>query len=268
MKLLLSFFFVLSAALSHPLYSEIIETQNFCQIANYITPSTLVILDIDDTLLIPKQTLGTDVWFSDRLKYLRSKKQDKQETFKQALREWEAIRKITEIELVESETDQIIYNLQARKIPVMGLTTQGLAMSVVTPQQLLSLNIDLKKSAPSDEDFFFISERGILYIQGILFTDGTSKGKALVSFLKRINLSPPHILFINDKYSHLKDVQKALKETNIKYTGLRYGYGDARAASYSRDVADIQMRMSNFERIISDEEAKEILEKQQEALAL
>ncbi len=182
-----------------PLFSQIIETAHFSEIVQYIEEDTLVLLDIDDTLLIPVQTLGTDVWFCDRLKACGS--------LDQALAEWEAIRQLTKVKIVEEGTAEIIADLQNKNIPVMCLTTQGLALATCTVNQLRTLDIDLTKTAPSNEDFYFINKHGNLYRDGVLFTSGTPKGKSLLKLLDLMGYFPKRIVFINDKATHIFDVE-------------------------------------------------------------
>ena len=112
-----------------------------------------------------------------------------QDAIEKALAEWEAVRHVTKVQLVEEGTDQIIAQLQQEKYVVMGLTTQGLSLATRTVQQLASLQIDLLKTAPSRQDQYFISEHGVLYRHGLLFTSGTPKGEALLKLLNRINLT-------------------------------------------------------------------------------
>ena len=75
-----------------------------------------MLLDIDDTLLIPAQTLGTDVWFYERLKYHQNKEIERSKALDRALSEWEAVRQLTEVVLVEEGTEKIVQDLQQKQI--------------------------------------------------------------------------------------------------------------------------------------------------------
>lgn len=238
----------------------IIETSHFCEINEHITPQTLVILDIDDTLLIPTQTLGTDVWFLYRIIENEKLGLPKKKAFERALAEWEATRHITQVKLVEIGTDTIIDNLQKQNLMVIGLTSQGLALATRTVQQLNDLNIDLIRTAPSKEDLYFNNgAHGVLYRQGIIFTSGTKKGKALLTWLDTNDLHPERILFINDKLTHLRDVEEDIEARGINFIGLRYNYSDDRVKNFRKDIADIQWKYSTFQHILSDEEAEALL---------
>lgn len=244
---------------SATLTGKIVETKHFSEILNFVTPETLLILDIDDTLLIPSQTLGTDVWFISRMKEYQENGDSYSQALEKALAEWEAVRLITKVKIVEQGTEKIIADLQGMNIKVMGLTTQGLTLATRTKNQLLSLNIDLSKTAPSKDDHYFINNHGVLYRQGILFTSGTPKGAALLKLLDIIGYQPNHIIFINDKETHLRDVEDGIKGRNIDFVGLRYNFSDQRVANFRREIADIQWKNSTFDRLLTDEEAEEML---------
>lgn len=255
--LFLIFFFSIT---SQDIQGEVIETESFAKIINHANLETLVILDIDDTLLIPAQTLGTDVWFVSRLKHHSKAINDPSLALDRALSEWEAIRHITKVKIVEEGTEEIIDRMQKNHIMIMGLTTQGLALATRTVMQLRSLNIDLSKTAPSVQDQYFINgHQGVLYRQGILFTSGTHKGEALIKFLNTIHYYPKRIVFINDKKTHLQEVEKSSIAQNIDFIGLRYNYSDQRVANFNQEIADIQWSHSSFNHILSDEEAVSLL---------
>lgn len=240
-------------------YADIVEIGKFHEVENYICPDTLFIVDIDDTLLIPVQTLGTDVWFLSRLQYhlLYS---DQDQALDRALAEWEAVRHLTQVKILEEGTAEIIQKLQNKKIALIGLTTQGLALTTRTIEQLQSLSIDLSLTAPSAEDYYFMNgKQGVLYKKGILFTAGTSKGEALLKLLDKVGDAPQHVVFINDKKTHLEEVEKSVESRNISFTGLRYSYSDQRVAHFSQEIADIQWKYSTFEHLLSDEEAYSLL---------
>jgi hypothetical protein len=257
MKKTIYFLLLSCVSVYFPLCSHIIETPHFSDILNYINPNTLVILDIDDTLLLPTQTLGTDAWFLHRLKY----HQDNQApaALDKALAEWEAIRHLTHVKIVEEGTEKVIEAMQKRGITVMGLTTQGLALATRTINQLRTLHIDLTKTAPAPEDHYFINQQGVLYRQGVLFTSGSPKGPALLKLLAILNYCPEHVIFINDKATHLKDVESSVIEKGIDFLGLRYNYSDERVANFNPEIAEIQWKHSTFMHILSDQEAEEIL---------
>lgn len=235
-----------------------IETAHFSDINKYLKPNTLVVLDIDDTLLIPVQTLGSDVWFNSRFQHYLASEPTKEDALDKALGDWEAVRHLTKVKIVEEGTQEVISKLQAQKIPVMALTTQGLALATRTVLQLRSLGIDLRPTAPANEDYYFMNQHGVLFRSGILFTSGTPKGPAIAKLLSLIDFHPDRIVFINDKMTHLKDLETGVLALGIEFIGLRYSYRDNEIKAYRPEIAEIQWKYSTFERILSDAEAEEL----------
>lgn len=243
--------------LSSSLSGAIFEAPCFSDILKEADKKTLVLLDIDDTLMIPVQSLGSDVWFRYRKEELEKGGITSKEALEKALSEWEAIRHLTKMKLVEPGIDQVVAKMQKEGFLIMGLTTQGLALATRTVQQLISLGIDLSLTAPSSENHYFQNNHGVLYRQGILFTSGTHKGKAILKFLREVELSPKKIVFINDKQTHLQEVEGEVEKAGISFVGLRYSASDERVNAFDPAIAEIQF--APFKKLLSDEEAEAVL---------
>jgi len=243
------------------LSAEIIEFSSFKDLSSHIAQDTLLILDIDDTLLVPVQMLGCDEWFQHRCRQWRQNGETPKTAFEKALAEWVGVRHISDMELVEWGTDELIRDAQKSGVHVMGLTTQDFSTSFPTTRHLNKQNIDLSLTAPSAKDHYFqIVQKGVLYKNGILFTDGSHKGKALFHLLDLIGYQPAHIVFVNDKASHLTEIETVAQEKDIAFVGLRYSYSDARKAAFRPEVAEYQFHNSSFNRLLSDKEAMQRLE--------
>ncbi|MDX8431496.1 MAG: DUF2608 domain-containing protein [Candidatus Algichlamydia australiensis] len=251
MRLGIKFFLLLPLVL----FGKVIEVQHFKELLTHISKDTLILLDIDDTLLIPKQMLGSDIWFNYRWREYQKMGMSRGDALEKSLAEWNAIRHLTEMEIVEPGTKEIISQMQDEGYTVMGLTTQGIAMATRTSMQLKDLGIHLVRTAPSKNGHYLnINEHGVLFREGVLFTSGTPKGKALFALLYTLGYYPKEIVFINDKLAHLHDIEEEAEKNKIKYCGLRYAYSDARKKAFRVDVADYQFCHSTFDRICSDEE--------------
>ena len=252
----MSKFILLTLLFFTALQAKIFEIQNFKQVISYLDKETILILDIDDTLLITEHMLGCEEWRLDRLKKCE-KKMDPLEAFEKSLAEWEAIRHLSKMEIVEPGTEVIVRDLQTQGYSIMALTTQGLALATRTSQQLKANGFDLTLTAPFDEDCFFtLKHHGVLYRNGILFTSGRPKGEAFFQCCEKMNYQPKRIVFVNDRESHLEDLEKTANLKRVEFIGLRYAYSDAKKASFCPEIAEFQFTHSSFDRIVSDEEAK------------
>lgn len=247
---------LLGAATLGSLDAQIIELDHFADMTKYVDADTLVLLDIDDTILVPKQMLGSDEWFCAQLQRNRETTSSREEALEQTLAQWEAIRMITKMELVEPGTNDVIAMLQHRGHCVMGLTTQGFTLATRTSRQLAREGIFFTKTAPTREEHYLqLNGHGVLFRNGILFTSGTSKGESLFRWLDQVGITPQRILFVNDKESHLRDVERGAEKHHVPFVGLRYAYSDARKRAFSMEIADYQLLYSTFNYLMSDEEA-------------
>ncbi len=249
----ISRFLFVFCALPFCLFGKIVEVQNFRELLSHIKKDSLVLLDIDDTLMIPVQMMGSDVWFQHLWERYQKQGLSRADALEKSLAEWNAVRHVTEMEVVERGTQELVEKMQKEGFTVMGLTTQGLALATRTSRQLRALGIDLVKTAPSkDGHYLNIHKHGALFREGILFTSGTPKGKTLFAFLETIGYTPKHIVFLNDKQTHLRDVEQEAEIKGVGYIGLRYAYSDSRKEAFQKEIADYQFRHSTFDCLLSD----------------
>ncbi|MFV0340051.1 MAG: DUF2608 domain-containing protein [Parachlamydiaceae bacterium] len=251
-------FFAFLLAASAFIEGAIVEVHNFNQIEDYVTPNTLIVFDIDNTLMQLKQQLGSDEWFYHRMNHYTQESKSPTDALELALNEWESIQHLASVDPVESETAALVRSLQER-FSAIGLTTRGLGLATRTIQQLNSIDINLAlHPISSDEIHFMVSNEGILYRKGILFTAGRHKGECLRLLLESADFQPERVLFINDKKSHILPVESFCESHGIEFIGLRYGFLDEKVNNYNPDIAEVQWQ--HFGKILSDSEATLLLD--------
>lgn len=239
------------------LFANIIESMTIYDVDKNHQEETLVIYDLDNTLIQLNQLLGSDQWFYYRFKQLIEKLGDKDLALERAIAEWIAAQTLSKVSIVEEGSAELIKEQQERGIKIMGLTTRDCSMSMCTQRQLKELNIDLTPTAPSAKEHFFAKgKKGILFRNGVLYTSGSHKGECFRKFLELVDYKPKRVIFINDKYANIKEVADICYEDKIPFLGLRYGYLDEKIAKFDLEIAEIQMY--NFGNILSDEEAYQI----------
>lgn len=244
-------------------FSSINEIRQFKEVLNYIQPNSLVICDIDNTLLEPAQLLGSDQWFTYRRNQKIEEGFTNHQAIEHALIEFLGIQNCTKVNPVEPSTPSVIDTLQAHEeILVMGLTTRGIGLSFTTAKQLNSIGIDLVHKSPTYDEIHFMNPRGNIFRNGILFTSGTHKGTSLFKFFNKIDYAPEHIVFIDDKLLHIKEVQAECERNGVSFVGLRYGFLDEKVKNFSPEIVEVQMK--EFGKIMSDQEALLLIDSQEE----
>lgn len=223
-------------------FSQVREINFMEEIIQEIDGDTLVIFDIDNTVIEPTGQVGSDQWYY----YLAQKFQSLEnlslgDAHYKAERLWNTAQSYIKTQAVEEQTPQIIARLQERNIPVMALTARSREIAEITRQQLSESNINFQKSSPK----YNYAHNSTRYEGGILYQgEGFDKGKTLVEFLRHTNLKPKKIVFIDDKEKNTNNVNRALQELDIIHVEFRYGRTDEK-------VREFQAKFLKLERSIS-----------------
>lgn len=232
--------------------SLVVESNHISDMIQYLSPGTLIILDIDNTVLAPAQSLGSDQWAWDRVKQLKSKLTD-QEAKEKTSNEWFQVHSITKVKTIEESTADLIKSLQSKMYTLFALTTRSPAYAEITLRELDDVGINFSVTSLLIKNCDFIG-KNILFKEGIVFTSlENRKGDVLQEILKNNSYCPQKIIFVDDKLSHVKDVADACMQLGIDFVGLRYGAADADVASFDRDIAETQQFFMNH--ILNDTEA-------------
>ena len=245
-------FLTILALLSATLNAEaaIQEITTMPQILPYVNEQTLLVFDLDNTVIEPLQTLGSDQWFKSLLA--------NGNTVPQAIALWEQVQKVTKVQAVESVTPQIIRHAQEQGLRVMALTARPSDLATVTERQLASVGVDFQKSPPAAHDLGNASQGATHYTNGIEYIGPSlSKGQALVEFLSRIGWKPQRVVFVDDLLKHNQTVNASLDQTGIENYEFRYGAADSKVQAFSTAVANMEFRVfhSCDQELISDSTA-------------
>jgi len=232
--------------------AEIHEIRSMTEILPYIDEQTLLVFDLDNTVIEPVQTLGSDQWFQSLLKQAY--------TVDQAVSLWSQVQPLSQMKAVEAITPEIILSDQLVGLKVMALTARPANLAQVTENQLLSIGVSFLGSPVYGDDVADMNGQGAQgpqYIHGIEFVGPTSsKGEALVQFLHHINFKPGRIVFVDDTAKHTITVNDSLTSEGIENFEFRYGALDAQVAAFDSKVAEIELRVfQNCGNIISDDDA-------------
>jgi len=190
---------------------------------------TLVIFDIDETLITPADVL---------LKPVGGNFKGWQKIKPEQLEHYLSIMLAnTNYVLVDQAIPSLLAVLHQQKISTMGLTACSTGCVGVIPSmtqwrcdQLRQLGINF--SSYFTEEYIFselvdVTAHPPLFKNGILFTgdlqhpEKSSKGQLLGAFLDRVAWNPEQIIFIDDHLKHLEAVQKMLDQRKIPFRGYQ-----------------------------------------------
>jgi uncharacterized protein (DUF952 family) len=261
-KLIVSLFICLIAFQSQ---AEVIETNSYRDVLKYATADTLVVTDLDNTVIEPVQTLGSDQWGEAMGKKLLAAGFEKPQAVEMHVSMFALVQQHTKVKTVESDTAGIIENLKANNIPVLGLTARPVYIVDRTLDLLKSVNLNLTGL----EEVAGIVQRHqnpneIVYKSGVVFVGPmNNKGLVLKSIVDQLKNSHfNRIIFVDDKTHHTINVDKAFENSGIEVKSLRYGAADVKVHSYNAAIADFEWsHFLNTGIILSDKEASALMNK-------
>lgn len=212
-------------------------TNKIVDIFKYIDDKTLVIFDVDNTLIETIQEFGSYAWFCSVTDRFQKKGYDYHHAMQKTCAIFEQIENLVEFKTVETVTLDVINQLQSKNIKTMALTMRSFSTKQMTSKQLASVDIKLAKNAVYDKKVEFDSMVG--FADGVLYSGlKDNKGECLITFLEKINLYPANILFIDDSKHHIEEMHKILNAKGIPTNCILYEATHSRVAKFDPAHAD------------------------------
>lgn len=217
--------------------AEVREIRSMAEIVPELSTSTLVVFDIDNTLVEPIGNIGSDQWYYYLEKAYRRDGLDENAAETKAGETWSRTLGTVKVKPVEALTPALVLDQQKRGLKILALTARGAEDAAATFAQLKAIGVDLAASAVRKEDLQ-TEEKGF-YSRGVFFVgEGPDKGKTLTAFLKKIGLRPAKVVFADDKPHHAKNVDAALTAAGIPSVSFRYGAADAKVRAFNEVMSE------------------------------
>ena len=251
-------------------FAAIIKTNDFKIIENNIQTTntdTLLIFDVDDVLLQPKDQLlkSHNEGYFEKIYQSMETRTNKN----QAEKLFSLIMIQRKVEPVEKQIVKLVNTAQKNGIKVLALTfcSTGKLGTINSLEdwrtkelKVLGYNFDKSWSKLTKKIFNQLpingSNKFVAFQQGILFTGGVSKAAALNVFLNYADHKPKKIIFVDDKKYNLEIVEKFAKETDIEFLGIEYTFvQDSKIEPLNKIRARLQLEILEKEhKWLSDQE--------------
>lgn len=216
--------------------SQILESKNISSVLDYVDKNTLVIFDIDNTLIESSHHVGNVAWLAHIMDKLVKKGLNRKEAIGKQYQLWRDLQKSISVKLVDPDSISVLNNLHDSDIKTIGLTGRGADISDRTEEQLKSVGISLSRKTIHDQEVEL--DKLARFMKGVLSLEFDGhKGKRLVDLFSRLKFVPKRVLFVDDKRHHLEDVKDVLIKSGIPFKGIRYGGADEQEQSFNPDKA-------------------------------
>lgn len=224
--------------------AQIIEIQKMSEIQKYVDKDTMLIFDLDNTLIAPTGNFGSDAWFDYMWDSYKMDPLNK-DTYTLTLQSWARAQDHVKVSPIESTSLSIIDQAKKMGNPVMALTSRNPALKAVTERQLSLAGIQFTPSVGMLNSYQFPAayqknfRDDAVFDRGILFVGGNKKGTVLESFFHVAKFLPKKIVYVDDKRGHVENLEQVCKSMNIAYTGFRYGALDEKVKRYTSKVSKL-----------------------------
>ncbi|MCH9634074.1 MAG: hypothetical protein S4CHLAM7_08120 [Chlamydiae bacterium] len=232
---------------------EFKEAHSVAEVFDCLEEKTLIVLDLDNTLIESSTHFGSYQWAAFLIKQWLA---ETGKTLKEALNRfvpvWEKTQYQIKMQLVEAKSPQWINQLKEEGHVIVGLTGRS---SYLVDQTIAELDRNqLIFSEPSFKDANFVKNFDkAAYSKGTLFVGPYGhKGFVLAQFIEELKDSFNKIIFVDDQTRYLKQVEEALKPTKIDFLGVHF-------------VA-LREKVESFDYSLSLEEEKRLKSQSEKAL--
>lgn len=235
------------------LFAVVFETDKMEDVLPYADEETLVLFDVDDTLISSSTYLGTVPWRTHVRKKFAEQGCTPQQVEAGLDQFWLFVQPLISVCIVDPKTPEVIAKLQQMGATTLGLTAREDKECFYTAKQLASVGVRLH--AP--ETVYLPLPHPALQHDGVIFCGENKKGAVIDAYFIHEGKLPKKVIFIDDRMEQVRNVEEAIERLGIEFVGVRMSRADAYANSFNPDAADLQWALLPY--LLSNEEAEEIL---------
>lgn len=199
------------------------KIESIAEIERFICADTLVLFDLDHTVIESAELYGHGNWFYDQVRSGEDEGIPMVNTITRIFPEWLESQKHNKVRPVEEITPILIERLQSRGISVMALTARPRELIDSTLRQLKSIGVDFTRTDLKRPECAIDLDAPVTYHEGILFTaDGQSKATALRHYFDEIGYQAKRVALVDDSMTPLQELLAMLQVHEIEFVGLHY----------------------------------------------
>ena len=205
--------------------TDSINSHTIKNLNELIDENTVVFIEMDDVLVMPKSKMfyyGDNPYrlFINDLVTLSKQNPG----YLNQIISWYQARKIM---LIEDEWPGFINNLKQRKIPVYGLCAMPIQLQNIEQKrfmELKELGIIFTDKVNGKEEIEIEKNEGwsSVFYHGIIFTGPFSKSRTLLDFIKVTNISPKKLVVFDKAKYELQLIEKEFQGFRISFYGIMY----------------------------------------------
>jgi hypothetical protein len=240
-----------------------VNSSTIQKIEEWVDKHTIVFIEIDDTLIMPKSLMfsfdsNPYRLFIDNLISLGTR----MPAYNSSVASWYQQR---QVKLVESGWVDFINRLKEKGVTVYGICSMPLHLLNIEEKRYIEvkdLGITFSNSINKQEDFVIEKKEAWFsrFYKGIVFTGPYSKSHTLIEFLRITNV-PSKMLVISSINQEVKAIDSELRVFNMDYYSVHYlGAREVRGKPDEQLVKLQQQELIQNGKWLEDDAAKLLLQ--------
>jgi phosphoserine phosphatase len=229
--------------LSTQKFSYIFESNSIQEILGFVEHDSMVIFDLDNTLVHPQSEVGSAQWFDYMLQQKVRMGLSVEDALQELLPLSFKVQNHVDLLPVENDTLHVLDKLRKKGIVTVALTARSDTLVTRTIYQLQKIGINFNAKNEFNRELTLDYPRPVLLKNGIIFCANNDKGSVLFSILTLVNYHPKKIIFVDDKLEHLLEVEKACLRNAVNFIGIRYSKLDPVVAQFDPIRAEHELSL-------------------------
>ncbi|SYX08789.1 Protein of unknown function (DUF2608) [Chlamydia poikilotherma] len=232
------------------LEASIIKVSDVQAINKYAKKGSLVLLALDETVVFPKQMLGTTAWFQERLEKLKKEESDF-DPIEKVFGEKVAVSFAIDYELIHPEVPKAIAALSLSEAWVMGVSQLSIPIASHFLRSAVALGLGFSACLPARSDgwmqhlkTFGRPEHAMFIEDQVLFTGGLintiTMEEVLSTLFATLETLPQQVIYLDANKDNLISAEAACKQANVYFIGMHYSPAVKRIKEYKSDIANLQ----------------------------
>lgn len=224
-------------------FSYIFESDSIQDVLQFAEHGSMVVFDLDNTLVCPKKEVGSVQWFDHMLKQKMKRGMGVEDALTELLPLSFEVQNHIDLCPVESKTVDVLQELRKKEIVTVALTARSDTLVTRTMLQLQEIEIDFNAENGFNRELILEYPRPVLLKNGIIFCANNDKGSVLFSILTLVDYHPKKIIFVDDKLDHLFEVERACLRNAVNFIGIRYSKLDPVVAQFDPVRAEHELSL-------------------------
>lgn len=257
-----SFFLFFLTLFSSTAYTVIFETHDISEIRSSIQKGTLVLFDIDDTLMCARTELNSGRWIEYLWKLANASMPEKINIVHSLM--WH-VSEYVPVMPIDSLTPALISDLQEMEDVVALAFTARFPVFTASSENITAMQLEKIGVNFSKTDYPKQLDDHHSFHQGIIFSAGKIKGPHLQDMLQTIDHIPAKVVFVDDKLKQVVSVHQTMEAMGIPCDCYWYRQSELRHTKLDPVLAAIQLEYFLHHQIfINNHEAGTLREKYSE----